>query len=554
MKEIMDDYGQFGKLLWEEPQEKVRKKTNMVVFIGLAFFAIAFTLIPIGSIYYSDLILPYSGFLVILGSIIIIIGYSYLPVRIYDDGILFSNKLFGYRHFISWGEIINITEMKPFIFTYFIFETKNGGKLRIEKDLPGLPAIIEEIRDDIGMDDSPPEIYGEENERVHKKLEMWLYPFGVLAGLFLSMIIIITNFEPSFPRAFWAMVLGFGVPLISIIIVSLVLYEIENWRIKFSINLKVNMKTFTAFLIIINLVYFTVGGAEYVVISNDYNPLGEYRQNSPPNDFWEGGISLSNGTYNINENLYIPDGIEFMITDAQVIFGSEGKLGIFVDDGGHLIVRNSTISSDNQKDGVWFEVYGKLTVINSVIQDVFGDPDNENMDGGIEIYSGEAYFEESTIQISKTNGIMAKDSILTIVSSTIENCQDDGIELHGTSAIIEDSLIRYNGWPIMFWEKSDARVSNSTFHANKEGLYIIESSPTIEDCIFTDTVSGPAINVLGPNSEPVFEDNAFSNNEVDVEYPIEPFLVCCFITLPILSLIFFVIIYTKNKNIGELSR
>jgi hypothetical protein len=300
-----------------------------------------------------------------------------------------------------------------------------------------------------------------------------------------------------------------------------------------------------------NLVFFSSIAIDYVGYFEDYTTDGEFRLHSLPDEFWEGGSDLLNETYNIDKILYVQNGSEYVISNSEIIFGSNQDIGIYVERGGHLIIENSTISTENNLTTYWFEVYGELTVTDSVIQNLWGDPQNENMDGGIELHWAKARFERSRIRFGKTNGIMARNSSLYVSSCYIEYCNDDGIELHRTPAIIKNSEFRYNVWPIILWDRSDAKVYNCLFDANDEGLYIFESSPTIEDCTFANTGSGPAITVMGWRARPVFKNNVFLNNEVDIEEPYEPSLVWCTIILPMVSVALYGSLYYRNKKIEE---
>jgi parallel beta-helix repeat protein len=550
MSKNFNDHSQYGERLWEEPIESLRNRIRTGVLIGITLFIMGSLLVPIGLEFYSNMFLPTAGFLFVCGFITIILGLSPLPLKIHEEGILISNRLFGYRHFIPRSQIAKFHESKPLFSTLIVFKTVRGASFEIKKDLPGLEDTIYGINFG-SMDDDRYESYNEENIKTQKKLEMWVYVLSILAALLLMLTLIVASFEPSFNLVNWLTIIGLGVSFISLILVGLALFELLDWRSKFSINLRINTGHFIVFILLANLIFFSANLTEYTGIATDYIPIGEFRQHPPPDNFWEGGPDLINGTFNVDDVLYVPDGSQYVISNSLIVFRDEEDLGIYVEKGGHLIVENSTISSANNEIGYWFEVYGELTVSDSTIQYLWGDPENENMDGGIELHWAKARFERSTIQFSQTNGIMARNSSLYISSCSIENCVDDGIELRSTSAIIKDSEFRYNGWPIIFWDHSDAIVSNCTFDSNDEGLYIIESSPTIENCTFLNTGSGPAVTVLGWRSKPVFTNNIFHNNEVDIEKPAEPALICSPIILPVVSAILYGMVYYRNNKIEE---
>jgi parallel beta-helix repeat protein len=103
----------------------------------------------------------------------------------------------------------------------------------------------------------------------------------------------------------------------------------------------------------------------------------------------------------------------------------------------------------------------------------------------------------------------------------------------------------------MLWDDSDALISNCTINGNKEGMWVLRSSPVITNCVFQGTESGAAINIIGDESKPVLEANEFNNNEDDVERQTNYTSFCYLTFLPIMTVYFLIIIYMKNEKIEE---
>lgn len=544
-----DSLDEMGELLWEESKKATKSRRSLIRWLGMGFTIIAIILAPIGILFSSFLLLFYTTLLFTSGLFMVLFRHAVTPIQIYENGILFAANLFKFRFFISWGEMTKITRQTLLANIYYVFETQNKGKLRIRKDLRGLTEIIDSIRDRIGKDEYKLNVFGEEKLKNHKKMELWTYPLGFLVSVVLSILVVSSYYNAAFPPIVWVMAFGFGVPLLTIGTIGIILYMMADWRSKFLIKKKVSLAPFTGVVIAMNFIFFVSLGTGLVVLSADIYTTGDFRQESPPSSYWDGGSGLSGGTFNLYQSLYVQNGETFTISDSLVVFGSDENLGIYVERSGHLVIENSTISSHNPDIGYWFEVYGKLTVYDSVIKHVWGDPQYENKDGGIELYGAEATFEASNIEDCITNGILAKESVLTIQTTVVERCADDGVELHRTPANIDDAIFRYNGWPLMFWNESNAHVSNCTFDANEHGMWIFQSSPTIEFCIIQDTTEGPAISIADSESEPVLLENEFTNNESDVDRPSSPLLCCYIVTLPVISIIFIIMIWFKNRKI-----
>jgi hypothetical protein len=544
-----DSLDDMGDLLWEEPRKATKSRRNMIRWLGIGFTIVAMIMAPLGILFSSFLFLFYTAILFTSGLFMILFRQAVAPIQIYENGILFAANILKFRFFISWGEMTKVTEQPLLTLIYYIFETQNKGKLRIQKDLAGLTEIIDSVKDRIGKDEYKFSVFSEEKLKNHKKMELWTYPLGFFIAVALSILVVSSYYNATFPPIIWVMAFGFGLPLLAIGTIGIILFMMADWRSKFLIKKRVSLPPFTAVVIIINIVFFVSFSTGMVVLYDDVHTTGNFRQSPPPSNYWDGGSSLNGGTFNLYQSLYVQNGETFTISDSLVVFGSDEDLGIYVERTGHLIIENSTISSHNPDVGYWFEVYGKLTVYDSVIKHVWGNPDYENKDGGIELYGAEATFEASNIEDCITNGILAKDSDLTIQTTVVERCGDDGVELHRTSANIDDTIFRYNGWPLMLWNESDARVSNCTFDSNEHGMWIIQSSPTVEYCIFQDTAEGPAISIADPDSEPVLTENDFSNNEAEVDRPSSPLLCCYIIALPMISIIFIILIWYKNTRI-----
>jgi hypothetical protein len=192
MSKNFNDHGQYGELLWEEPAESYDFRIRLGLYSGASLLIIGLILLTIGLEFNIDMFSYTSGLLFVSGFIILILGFGPLPIRIYETGILISNRLFGYRHFIQWTQIGQIHEVRSFTTTNIIFRTEKRGVIAINKNSPGLQETIDNINRNelIGY---KIDVYNEENIITQRKLELWVYPISVIGSFLIILAMIFAN-------------------------------------------------------------------------------------------------------------------------------------------------------------------------------------------------------------------------------------------------------------------------------------------------------------------------------------------------------------------------
>jgi parallel beta-helix repeat protein len=211
-----------------------------------------------------------------------------------------------------------------------------------------------------------------------------------------------------------------------------------------------------------------------LIFSTAYLFSETYGTTAPESGDWviTKNITVESESIVLKGDLIIKDGGKFILNNSQLEISSDyvGEHKIKVEKGGILSTEKSTIKSLNEAS-YKFIVFGELTIINSTIENVWGDVDRVNRRGGIEINSNETYFENSEIIKGLTNGLLYSSSKINIINCRVTLCQDDAIEIYSSFGIIDGCNISDNGWGIVAFN-SNISVKNSHIHNMVfEGLY-----------------------------------------------------------------------------------
>ncbi len=185
-------------------------------------------------------------------------------------------------------------------------------------------------------------------------------------------------------------------------------------------------------------------------------------------------------------NVVVSNGATLTMIDSTIEIEpkEDGDIGISVERGASLVIRNSTIRSLNGH-GYTFRSYGNVTIEGSDISHIWGDKGNMNGIGGLEVHGAQLKMEDSSVRDCTTNCIFSNHSEVELVRVTLSGSADDGIELNDSSAIVIDSDIGHCGWGLVgFFSKVITR--GSTYHHNTDlnaaGISTKHSSLEIMDC------------------------------------------------------------------------
>jgi len=177
-----------------------------------------------------------------------------------------------------------------------------------------------------------------------------------------------------------------------------------------------------------------------------------------------GGVVQINGDILIKGTLRLKD--TMLIVNARE--GHEHSLRIA--NGGGLIMENSTLAAPGA--GIVFTDYGKLTAEDSIIEQLWGDTQSSPNAGGVQIYSGDFSFLNSTVRLSMTRGVFIRDSTAlhspAFINCTITDNGEVGLYLYNASLSVENTVFERNGRGGIRVYRGSIEVENCTFGLSYE--------------------------------------------------------------------------------------
>lgn len=194
---------------------------------------------------------------------------------------------------------------------------------------------------------------------------------------------------------------------------------------------------------------------------------------------------MANETFYFDDNIYITEGGSLTVKNATMVFNTsaDDAFGIYLDEDGLLSITNSTLKGNNEKFGVRIVLKGEATIKNSTFTKVWGDVNDENGEGGVELHNDDISIENVTIDGGITNGFYIEGCSPYIINATISGCGDDGIEIKDGTPVIEDTWITNNSWGVVMFDSESPQFHNCKISYNEnEGVYCRNSSPEFYGC------------------------------------------------------------------------
>lgn len=514
-----------GSLLLEESLEDVRERGKSWRKGSALLCSIALCLIAVGTIlllYLPHFLLFFLGFLFIfsgvifllLGLVILVASYRIRPLRIYEHGFEAPTLLGDRKLFISFGEVTSMRERSTLIEgeVYFFDTGKPTQSVYLRKCTKGLDRYIDLIKSRIGRGEYLIELQPTEEEvAASRKLEYTLYLSGMLVGVVASVILIIYVFAGKSPF-YYLYGLGLVLPALTMITTTYMTFRMRKMeklaprKLNVKVPAAIVVGLLTYFLINLAVGYLVSGGPSMPEVNLEPKPTSSYLA---PGSY--DSVNLS-----IEGSILVDSGETLHLRNSTLLMNlsSDGQFGIWVAEGGTLVLENSRIESLDPELSYTFEIMGSSTISGCYISGVWGDPDHENFDGGLEIYSSDVTIENTTIRDARTNGLLITNSDPTIANSTIENALDDGIEMHNSNALIANNSIKGCGWAIVVSHRSKPLIKGNRISGNDHGICVQESSPVIEDNHFS--LNGHYAINYDEFSSPSIRGNSFNSNEANV--------------------------------------
>lgn len=517
--EVEPSVGGKGALLLEESEVDFEKRINTYGKAAIVFTIVGIILLVVGVYMF---LIPSGGYLIwmwmmlplLLGIITLYIGIAVMatkhklkPLKIFENGLETSFAWPARTVFISFGEFLRMNESKsPTEGEIYAFITGQPGiVVSVKKDLRGLQEIIGLIESKIGRAEHVVRLeLSSDDKRASRRLEYSMYAFGLIAGVVIAVI---------FSWAIPLFSLTMELPLMTMIMVtSLTFYMSKTDKLA---PRKLNVKIPLA--IIITMMVILLAGISFgeVLYASTPGDVREHIEPKPSTSDLTPGIYVDESLV-LTGSVLVDIGQTLHLRNSTILMdlSSDKEFGIWVAQGGSLILENSTIESSSSMFGYYFEIMGSANISHSTISGLWGDPDNENFDGGLEIYSDDVVIRDSAILNSTTNGLLITNSGPLIVNTTIDSARDDGIEMRHSDARIRNNTISNCGWGMIISVGSTAVIDGNELSNNIYGIYVYKSDPVIENNFFNHTLNFAL--EYGSYSNPELSGNTFQDNGRDV--------------------------------------
>ncbi len=555
-----------GALLSKETPSQLENREKRYSIVGIllmvgGILSLALMLSSLSNISLFGLGIILKIFLLMLGIMFIPIGYfvyrasnRHKPIKIYENGILDYVLGTGDELFIPYGYFTDVEEgNNPIDGEYYrLVAKKDKYSVAISRDIPNIDRLVNEIKKKF---DSPDLDYEPENDlekNIWKKIEPALYFVALAIGFGFASYL---SFKAFGGGSLNSLMFGIGIlgPIFSSIFIFLIGYKLISKFKEIDVSEGINIKLVAIFLITILVIFsFTYG---YSSMSMNESSI-QIDKTPMPSESIELSFFDNKSEVTTDQNIVLSDGDSLRLSNMDIhMNGSRDKIPIiWVGENSSLFIENCTLKSIDNDHGFEFEVYGEMEITDSEICGLWGDPDMNNGDGGIEIYSDDVLIDNCRIYDNVINGLLIYDASPIITNNEIYGCGDDGIEVHSSDMVFESNEIRDNDWGMVIFSNSNLVIENNTFLENQHGISIEDSKPIIINNQFTRNTEY-AIEV-GSNSDPQFEGNEFSENEQDISEN-EDYIgllaeLCGFIQYGLTLTFFGVLCFLQKREYGKI--
>lgn len=511
-----------GRLLYRESNEERERRVKQYSKVGTIFLTVGIILLVIAGVlpFIFDHFCAFTVMMLLfmIGAVLITLGIVFVrltktiqPIKIYWNGITNQIAATGGEVFIPFGRTTKIEEGSDWIQgKYFKLVCKDPRySVILSKDILMIDKIVAHCRSMIGK----PELdYTPHKPKISRKLK------GLEMKAIIG-IILVSGAIAGVVSFFWMdggqlSVHAFFLILPPLTIILLTITGLLFSRLyaedgsKKRLNLKVIGVIFTIMILIfmanlgsMHSVFQYEGSANIDKMPSSRIPLADL-QNNTTRSLWS--------------NIVVRDGETLSLFNTTITFMCDEpkQYSIWIENGADVQFENCIIKAPERDRGYAFEIHGKATFINCTFQFVWGDPENENLDGGIEVYSDDVRIINCSIKYCVTNGLFIYQCNPLIESNVIVGCLDDGIEIRGSRAVIRGNDISNCDWGIIVGTDSDVTISENHIHNNSHGMHISMSSPVVEGNRFSNNEIYAL--EIDATSDPSFEDNIFNQNGKDI--------------------------------------
>jgi hypothetical protein len=180
------------------------------------------------------------------------------------------------------------------------------------------------------------------------------------------------------------------------------------------------------------------------------------------------------------ENLTLVD------THLRFTGPDEGKRGLWIEEGGTLVMVNSTFRRFGFHEKFAFEVHGSATILDSNVTYTSNGRDGFEGNRGLVILNDNVSVTNTTFE-----GLFTSAILVTKASPVIRNCTFQSIEDRGIVGIqaefgVVGCHFQEVYYPIVLWQ-SEAEVSSCDFLRVDYGVTLWQGEVDVRDCVFNNT-------------------------------------------------------------------
>jgi len=460
--------------------------------------------------------------------------------RVYENGVD-AESLLGTVAFVSWGEVLTTRPQSALLGGETIFfRATRDGSFTMPRRLPGLDDLIETVRPRFGRPEYVTEIPPDEAQITRgRRVELGMY------GVALAVSLALPAFQlPVFPVQFQFLALVMSFAVLGVFTITFWAYRLGSIRIgPQRIRVKIPAVAVSLLLVMFLSAVWTGGGLPSIEGDTTVGIL-EPRP---------GSTSLTAGTYSnltltAEGTVRVDSGETLWLLNSTLVLNltATRAFGVWIGPGGRLVLEDTTVRSADPRYRFWFEILGSAAIRNSTIRDLWGDPELEHVDGGLEIHSSDVRIEGSLIMATTLSGILVMNADPWIANTTVQNAGDVGIDLQNSDAYLYNVTVKGCPWAMVFMFGASAVVESSRFMDNGHGLYVSNSNPTVRNSTFER--NGEYAILFNGKGGPTLSGNTFLAGGHEILDETFPLGEVCTSTVLFLGVVCLIVLYRIHRK------
>ena len=469
-------------------------------------------------------------FMTFVGTGVMVLGITLMrphrvAERVYDNGVLVKDHLERPVYY-PWG----------FFSIKHELDDAKGQRLMlgchrcwvvIPSGMPGYDEWAKEVQKRVGKEEymslGPSDEKNREGEA--SRLFRWLFLTTVVGSTLITFVVYLTIFHEEGALD----VVMIGLLYLWIIISILPILGTILLKVKSQKYYGYNAGKIFAVLVIVGLISYTLFTAGLMSLGSDEMDPNDLHVIETPEP---GASTLLPGVYEgmdivTDGPVKVGDGERMILLNTTLTFDPAHGLrdGLWVSEGGSLVLDNCTVTTSDIFRGFNIKVHGTATI---TATDIIGICDNyEEYDWdnsewyweyGFEVTNDDFTMVDCTVRDSLGSALLLNEADATVTNCTFYRSGASGIVLRRSNATIEDCT--FEGCERgMNLRLSNATVTNCTFRSNDVGVLVMSSYPTISDCHFINCYESAVTSV---GSEPVLQNITRTGTGNDIsEFPLD---------------------------------